>query len=253
MKSLLSIKNLRVSFGNFHAVKGVSFDVQKNEVFAVVGESGSGKSAVAMSVTRLKTSARPEGEILFGGRNLLALSERELYKIRGKEIAVILQDPQTALNPLLRVGRQIEEPLLHHTNFTAAQRKSRTLELLDAVGITNPHRVYNALPHELSGGMCQRAVIAAALICEPALIIADEPTTALDVTIQAQILDLLRTLQKNFQTAIILITHDLGVVAETAHRVAVMQSGRIVETADVREIFKNPRHPYTRKLLAAML
>ncbi|MCL1845525.1 MAG: ABC transporter ATP-binding protein [Defluviitaleaceae bacterium] len=254
MSPLLSIKNLRVSFKNFTAVNGVSFDVEKNEVFAVVGESGSGKSAAALSITRLhnKNFTRVTGEILFGGKNLLTISERELYKIRGKEIAVILQDPTTALNPLIRAGKQIEEPLLYHTNFSAAARKSRVLELLNAVGIANPHRVYSAFPHELSGGMCQRIVIAAALACEPALIIADEPTTALDVTVQSQILDLLGTLQKNFGTAIILITHDLGVVAETAHRVAVMHEGQIVETADVRRLFKNPSHPYTRRLLDSM-
>lgn len=251
MDTFLSIKNLHVSFKNFAAVNGVSFDVKKNEVFAVVGESGSGKSATALAVTRLhnKNFTRLSGEIFFNGKNLLAMGEHELCKIRGKEIAMIFQDPTTALNPLIRVGKQIEEPLLYHTNFSASARKTHALELLDAVGIKNPRDAYSRLPHELSGGMCQRVIIAAALACQPALIIADEPTTALDVTIQAQILDILRSLQKKFHTSIILITHDLGVVAETAHRVAVMHAGKIVEIADVRTLFKYPRHPYTRRLL----
>ncbi|MDR0272102.1 MAG: ABC transporter ATP-binding protein [Clostridiales bacterium] len=253
---MLKIKNLRTSFkidGKFYAAAdGISFDVGKNEILAIVGESGSGKSAAALSITRLhnKKSTRIEGEIIFNGTDLLSVSEKELLKIRGKHIGMIFQDPLTALNPLMRIGAQIEEPLIYHTNFNSEERKSRVLELLEAVGMTP--RAYKQFPHELSGGMRQRAMIAVALSCDPALVIADEPTTALDVTIQAQILELLSELQKKMQTSIILITHDLGVVSEIADKVAVMYAGQIVETATVDRLFTNPRHPYTRALLAAI-
>lgn len=255
---ILTIKDLYTSFrldGTYYAaVDGVSLEINKNEVFAIVGESGSGKSAMALSVTRLHNPnyTRIEGEIIYEGQNLVDISEKELNKIRGKHIAMIFQDPLTALNPLMRVGSQIEESLTYHTKFSAAQKKERAMELLEAVGMENPALTYRQLPHELSGGMRQRAMIAVALACEPSLVIADEPTTALDVTIQAQILDLLRKLQRDTQASIILITHDLGVVAEMADRVAVMYAGQIVEYAAAQQIFKNPCHPYTRSLLASI-
>jgi peptide/nickel transport system ATP-binding protein len=209
---------------------------------------------MALSITGLhnKNYTRIEGEVIYDGQDLVSMPENQLNKIRGNNISMIFQDPLTALNPLIRVGAQIEEPLIYHTNYNAAQKKARALELLDAVGMVNPALTYRQLPHELSGGMRQRAMIAVALSCDPNLVIADEPTTALDVTIQAQILDLLRKLQKDMQSSIILITHDLGVVAEMADRVAVMYAGQIVEVANVKQIFKNPCHPYTRSLLASI-
>ncbi|MCL2572816.1 MAG: ABC transporter ATP-binding protein [Defluviitaleaceae bacterium] len=255
---LLQIRDLRTSFrieGKFHAaVDGVSLDIYKNEVFALVGESGSGKSAMALSLTRLHNPlfTRIEGEVLFDGKDLLTLNEAQINKVRGAHISMIFQDPLSALNPLFKVGAQIEESLVYHTNLDKAGRKARALELLEGVGMVNPALTYNQLPHELSGGMRQRAMIAIALACKPDLVIADEPTTALDVTIQAQILDLLRDLQKEMQTSIILITHDLGVVAEMADRVAVMYAGQIVELASSEDLFKNPQHPYTRSLLASI-
>ncbi|MCL2839195.1 MAG: ABC transporter ATP-binding protein [Defluviitaleaceae bacterium] len=255
---LLQIKDLRTSFrieGKYHAaVDGINLDIHKDEVFAIVGESGSGKSATALSITQLHNMnfTRIEGDVIFDGTNLAEMNDRQLNKVRGKDISMIFQDPLTALNPLLKVGFQIEEPLVYHTNYNAAQRKSRAIELLTAVGMVNPELTYNQLPHELSGGMRQRAMIAVSLACNPKLVIADEPTTALDVTIQAQILDLLRKLQKEMKSSIILITHDLGVVAEMADRVAVMYAGQIVEVGTARQVFKNPSHPYTRSLLASI-
>jgi len=255
---LLEIRNLRTSFrieGKYYAaVDGVSLDIYKNEVFALVGESGSGKSAMALSLTKLHNEnyTRIEGEVHFDGKELIAMNENQLNKVRGRHISMIFQDPLTALNPLMRVGAQIEESLAYHTDLDKAGRKARALELLEGVGMVNPALTYSQLPHELSGGMRQRAMIAIALSCKPDLVIADEPTTALDVTIQAQILDLLRDLQKEMQASIILITHDLGVVAEMADRVAVMYAGQIVELASVDDLFKNPQHPYTRSLLASI-
>ena len=253
--NILEIKNLYTSFrisGEYYAaVDGVSLAIKPNEVFAIVGESGCGKSALALSILQLHKGnyTKVEGNIYFKGRDLLALSDDELNKVRGKEIGMIFQDPLTALNPLMKVGAQIEESLGVHTDYNSAQKSERALELLNSVGMPRPNLVYNQYPHELSGGMRQRAMIAIALVCKPSLVIADEPTTALDVTIQAQILDLLRDLQKETQSSVILITHDLSVVAEMAHRVAVMYAGQIVEMADVRELFHNPKHPYTRSLL----
>ena len=255
---LLDIKNLRTSFridGEYHAaVDGVDLQINKNEVFAIVGESGSGKSAMALSITRLHNTnyTRIEGEALFDGQNLMEMNDAQLNKVRGGHIAMIFQDPLTALNPLVRVGAQIEETLTYHTDLNAEGKKNRALELLDQVGIVNPTLTYSQLPHELSGGMRQRAMIAIALACKPDLLIADEPTTALDVTIQAQILDLMRDLQKEMQMTTMLITHDLGVVAEMADRVAVMYAGQIVELASVDQLFNDPKHPYTRSLLASM-
>jgi peptide/nickel transport system ATP-binding protein len=256
--ALLKVRNLRTSFrisGKYYAaVDGVSLDIRKNEVTAIVGESGCGKSAMALSFVKLHNPlfTRMSGEVIFDGKNMIDMSENQLNKYRGRHISMIFQDPLTALNPLLRVGPQIEESLTYHTNLNDSQRKARVMELLEEVGMTNPELTYKQLPHMLSGGMRQRAMIAVALACKPDVIIADEPTTALDVTIQAQILDLLRGLQKEMQAAVVLITHDLGVVAEMADRVAVMYAGQIVEIGTSRDIFKNPQHPYTRSLFASM-
>ncbi|WAA13951.1 ABC transporter ATP-binding protein [Fervidibacillus halotolerans] len=253
-KPLLQINNLKTSFriGDefYAAVDDVSLTVNENEVVAIVGESGCGKSALALSIMGLhhELNTKLEGEILFQNKNLLSLSTNELNNIRGKDMGMIFQDPLTALNPLMRIGDQIEETMKNHYNLSKEEMKKRTLELLNKVGIPNPERTYMQYPHELSGGMRQRVVIAIAIACEPKLLIADEPTTALDVTIQAQILDLMRELQNQMKTGIILITHDLGVVAEMADRVAVMYAGEIVEIADVFTLFNNPLHPYTRSL-----
>ncbi|MBS4175477.1 ABC transporter ATP-binding protein [Bacillus sp. FJAT-49736] len=252
---LLQLQNLRTSFriqdDYYAAVDDVSLTVNENEVVAIVGESGCGKSALALSVMGLHPAERTklEGNINFNGRNLLSLSIGELNKIRGKDMGMIFQDPLTALNPLMTCGKQIEESMNYHTKLSGSEIKSRAIDLLKKVGIPNPERTYKQYPHELSGGMRQRVVIAIAIACEPSLVIADEPTTALDVTIQAQIMDLLKDLQSQMKTGIILITHDLGVVAEMADRVAVMYAGEIVELADVTTLFKNPLHPYTRSLL----
>jgi len=241
--------------GEYYAsVEGVSLDIKKNETFAIVGESGCGKSTIALSILQLHDLAftKIEGNIDYGDKNLVELNDTELNKIRGAEIGMIFQDPLTALNPLHKIGRQLEESMFYHTSLSAAQRKEKAMKLMEDVGIVNPALAYNCFPHELSGGMRQRIVIAIALSCEPALLIADEPTTALDVTIQAQILDLMRDLKKKIESSILLITHDLGVVAEMADRVAVMYAGQIVETATVDELFHNPLHPYTRSLLSSM-
>ncbi|MBS4175472.1 ABC transporter ATP-binding protein [Bacillus sp. FJAT-49736] len=252
---LLQLQDLRTSFriqDNFYAaVDGVSLTVNENEVVAIVGESGCGKSALALSIMGLHPEGRTklEGNVNFQNRNLLSLSTSEMNKIRGKDVGMIFQDPLTALNPLMTCGKQIEESMNYHTKLSASEIKAKALELLKKVGIPNPERTYKQYPHELSGGMRQRVVIAIAIACDPSLVIADEPTTALDVTIQAQIMDLLKDLQKQMKTGIILITHDLGVVAEMADRVAVMYAGEIVELADVNTLFKNPLHPYTRSLL----
>jgi len=257
-EKLLSIEDLQISFkidDEYHAaVDGIDLTIMKDETFAIVGESGCGKSTIALSLLRLHDMSytKIEGIIDFNGTDLVELSEKELEKIRGKEIGMIFQDPLSALNPLHRIGRQLEESLMYHTNLTATERKDKAMKLLKDVGIPNPDITYDSFPHELSGGMRQRIVIAIALSCEPALLIADEPTTALDVTIQAQILDLMRSLKENMHSSIILITHDLGVVAEMADRVAVMYAGQIVELATVEELFKNPLHPYTRSLFSSI-
>ncbi len=252
---LLEIKNLNTSFRikdeYFKAVDDVSIRLMKNEILAIVGESGCGKSTLATAVIGLHNpiNTKSEGEIIYKGKNLLSLNEAGYNEIRGSEIGMIFQDPLSALNPLMRVEEQIEEGLIYHTKLTPSERKERVHELLQQVGIPNYKRVARQFPHELSGGMRQRVMIAIALSCKPSIIIADEPTTALDVTIQAQILDLLKSLQDEIHAGIILITHDLGVVAEMADRVAVMYAGQIVEIAPVKELFNNPKHPYTRSLL----
>ncbi|WMJ87600.1 ABC transporter ATP-binding protein [Anaerocolumna sp. MB42-C2] len=257
-EELLKISNLVTSFrinGKYYAaVDGVSLTVNHNEVFAIVGESGCGKSALALSIMNLhnKDNTKIEGNIYFKNKDLLSLSLEELNSIRGRDIGMIFQDPLTALNPLMKIGAQIEESLSFHLPLNKAEKQKRAMELLEGVGIQSPALTYDQFPHELSGGMRQRAMIAIALACKPSLVIADEPTTALDVTIQAQILDLLKKLQSEIKSGIILITHDLGVVAEMADKVAVMYAGQIVETAEVGELFAHPQHPYTRSLLASV-
>lgn len=252
---IIEINNLRTSFRRadeyFAAVDGVDLRIRKNEVLAIVGESGCGKSTLATSIVGLHNpiNTKIEGEILYKGKNLVDITEQQYTQLRGSDFGFIFQDPLAALNPLKRIGFQIEEPLIYHTDLNEAQRRERAMELLQQVGIHNPERIYKQYPHELSGGMRQRVMIATAIACKPPLIIADEPTTALDVTIQAQILDLLKDLQIETESGILLITHDLGVVAEVADRVAVMYAGQIVEEAPVIELFKNPKHPYTRSLL----
>ena len=252
---LLEIKDLHTSFrirdDYFDAVDGVDMKLFSDEILAIVGESGCGKSTLATTIMGLHNPnfTRSTGEILFEGKNLVGLSEKEFNEIRGEGIGMIFQDPLSSLNPLQRIGKQIEEGLIYHTKMNAEERKARVLELIEQVGIPNPPRVARQYPHELSGGMRQRVIIAIALACKPKIIIADEPTTALDVTIQAQILDLLVQIQKEINAGIILITHDLGVVAQLADRVCVMYAGQIVEEAPVVELFTNPKHPYTRSLL----
>ncbi len=253
---LLEANNLTTSFkidGEYYpAVDDVSLRIRENEVLALVGESGSGKSATAFSLMGLHRHARVTGEVLFQGRDILKNNERQMNKIRGGDIAMIFQDPMTALNPLMKIKHQIQETLRIHGTGRKSERESYTIELLDKVGIPRPERVAEAYPHELSGGMRQRVVIAIAIANRPRLLIADEPTTALDVTIQAQILDLIRELQDDLGSGVLLITHDLGVVAEMADRVAVMYAGQIVEVAPARDLFKNPQHPYTRSLLNSL-
>lgn len=253
---LLEANHLTTSFkidGEYYpAVDDVSIRIRENEVLALVGESGSGKSATAFSLMGLHRHARVTGEVLFQGRDILKNSERQMNKIRGGDIAMIFQDPMTALNPLMKIKHQIQETLKIHGTVRKSEREGYTIELLEKVGIPRPERVAENYPHELSGGMRQRVVIAIAIANRPKLLIADEPTTALDVTIQAQILDLIRELQDDLGSGVLLITHDLGVVAEMADRVAVMYAGQIVEVAPVRELFKNPKHPYTRSLLNSL-
>ncbi|KRO18599.1 ABC transporter ATP-binding protein [Lacticaseibacillus saniviri] len=255
---LLDIQHVHTAFrlgdDYYDALDDINLTLNKNEILAIVGESGSGKSTLATSVIGLHNpkNTRTTGNILYNDLDLVGLNETLYNRIRGNDIGMIFQDPLAALNPLMRIGEQIEETLLYHTKMTASQREERVLELLGQVGIPNPKRVARQYPHELSGGMRQRIVIAVAIACKPPIIIADEPTTALDVTIQAQILDLLEDIQRETESGIILITHDLGVVAETADRVAVMYAGQIVEQGTVQAVFEHPLHPYTRSLLRSM-
>ncbi|HEV7336940.1 MAG TPA: ABC transporter ATP-binding protein [Bosea sp. (in: a-proteobacteria)] len=256
--ALLEIDKLQTHFrtpdGINRAVDGVSFSIEAGQTLAVVGESGCGKSVTAMSILRLipEPPGKMAGSIRFQGRNLLECSDAEMRQIRGNEISMIFQEPMTSLNPVLTVGRQIGETLRLHQNMSKAQATERAVEMLQLVGIPEPRRRVAEYPHQLSGGMRQRVMIAIALACSPKLLIADEPTTALDVTIQAQILDLMRDLKARVGAAIMLITHDLGVVAEVADQVVVMYAGRKVEEAPVGELFANPRHPYTQGLLGAV-
>jgi oligopeptide transport system ATP-binding protein len=259
MSHLLEVKNLSVSFktygGEVQAIRGVNFHLDKGETLAIVGESGSGKSVTSQTIMKLipmPPGFIKNGEILLDGDNLVPKTEKQMQAIRGKDIGMIFQDPMTALNPTMKVGKQITEVLFKHEKISKEAAKKRAIELLELVGIPMPEKRANQYPHEFSGGMRQRVVIAIALAAKPKLLIADEPTTALDVTIQAQILELMKDLQKKIDTAIIFITHDLGVVANVADRVAVMYAGQIVETGTVDEIFYNPKHPYTWGLLASM-
>jgi len=244
----------RTRFGTVRAVNGLSFSIEQDETVAIVGESGSGKSVMALSIMRLLRAANIEarGQVRFQGRNLLELPEREMRRLRGKDISMVFQEPMTSLNPVLTVKRQINETLMLHEGLSWNEATDRSIELLRIVGIPAPERRVRDYPHQLSGGMRQRVMIAIALACSPNLLIADEPTTALDVTIQAQVLELMWQLKKKFRSAVMLITHDLGVVAEVADRVIVMYAGRAVEMADVKNLFKNPRHHYTGGLLNAI-
>ncbi|MAJ28574.1 MAG: peptide ABC transporter ATP-binding protein [Planctomycetes bacterium] len=256
---LLSIEDLKTWFytddGVARAVDGVSYAIRPGETLGVVGESGCGKSVTAMSILQLVPTPPGKyvgGKIMFKGENLLDKEEAEMRKIRGKEISVIFQEPMTSLNPVFRVGDQIGESLRLHEGMSRAEARERSIELLRQVGIPSPEQRIDEYPHQLSGGMKQRVMIAIALACNPALLIADEPTTALDVTIQAQILELLRGLQKEKGMAILMITHDLGVVAENADHVVVMYAGKVVESAPVEELFENPKHPYTVGLFRSL-
>ncbi|KAB8288282.1 peptide ABC transporter ATP-binding protein [Bifidobacterium ramosum] len=252
----VSVRDLHVTFRkdnlDVHAVRGVSFDLRAGETLALVGESGSGKSVTCRSLMRLlPRNARLDGDVRFDGRDVLALDRKALRDLRGNRIAMIFQDPMTSLDPTMIIGRQITETIRLHTSVGRREARERAIRLLDQVGISDAARRFHQYPHEFSGGQRQRIVIAIALACHPDVLIADEPTTALDVTMQAQILDLLADIQRDTGTAIILVTHDLGVVAKAADRVAVMYAGRIVEYGTADEIFYNPRHPYTWGLLGS--
>lgn len=253
----IQLKNLKTYFhteeGTVPAVDDVSLSIKKGETLAIVGESGSGKSVTSLSLMRLiEPPGRIEsGEILFEGHNLVGYSKKKMRAVRGNKIAMIFQEPLTSLNPVFTVGNQISESIIEHQNKSKKEAKQLVIEMLTKVGIPRPDKVFHSYPHALSGGMRQRVMIAMALSCNPELLIADEPTTALDVTIQAQILTLMKELIREFETSILLITHDLGVVAEMADRVIVMYGGQIVEETDVYTLFKHPKHPYTKGLLAS--
>ncbi|EMF0256899.1 ABC transporter ATP-binding protein [Enterococcus hirae] len=258
MTKVLEVKNLQISFdtyaGKVRAIRGVNFHLNKGETLAIVGESGSGKSVTTRSIMRLLSSNATidSGEILFKGKNIVDQSEKAMQKIRGKEIAMIFQDPMTSLDPTMTIGKQVAESLRKHNKVSKKEGQKAALELLNLVGIPEAEKRINSYPHQFSGGQRQRIVIAIALICYPEILIADEPTTALDVTIQAQILELLKEIQTKIDTSIIFITHDLGVVANVADRVAVMYGGKIVEVGTSEEIFYHPQHPYTWGLLGSM-
>ena len=257
-RPLLEVEGLRTSFytreGVVHAVDGIDFHVDRGEIMGLVGESGCGKSVTSLSIMRLvaKPGRVEGGRIVFDGQDLLTVSDEQMRHIRGDRISMIFQQPQSSLNPVWDVGKQIAEVLELHRGMKKGPARDRALDLLRMVGIPDPKRRLDSYPHEMSGGMAQRVMIAMALACEPELLIADEPTTALDVTIQAQILDLMRNLRDETGTAIILITHDLGVVAEMCDRVAVMYAGEIVEQSDVTSLFRRPKHPYTQGLIASI-
>ncbi|SFI74185.1 ABC transporter ATP-binding protein [Brevibacillus centrosporus] len=257
MTAMLTIDNLRTSFlqsgKKLTVIEGVSFTVEPGETVGVVGESGCGKSVTSMSIMQLLgKNVEMSGSIRFQDKELLTLSDKEMQKIRGNQIAMIFQEPMTSLNPLHSIGKQISEPLRRHLGLSKQAAKERAIQLLKLVGIPRADEIISDFPHQLSGGMRQRVMIAMAMACEPKLLIADEPTTALDVTIQAQILELMKKVRDEQGTSIMLITHDLGVVAEMCHRVIVMYAGQIVEEADVKGLFDNPQHPYTRGLLKSM-
>ena len=254
---LLTVRDLHVRFhgdvGSTHAVTGVSFDLARDEVLGIVGESGSGKSATVMgTIGLLDPNAEVTGSVRLGERDLLTLSPGELRRVRGREVAVVFQDPMTALNPVYRIGWQLAEQIREHTDASDADAHARAVELLRSVGLPDPERRVRDYPHELSGGMRQRVMIALALSCDPSILVADEPTTALDVTIQAQILDLIRRLRSEHGSSVLLITHDMGVIADMTDRVLVMYGGTIVEQAPTRALFREPRHPYTWGLLSSI-
>lgn len=259
MEKLLEVKDLHISFktygGEVKAVRGVNFHVNKGEILGIVGESGCGKSVTVHSIMKLLPTPPAQikaGSILFKGKDLVKLKDREMQKIRGNEISMIFQDPMTSLNPTMKVGQQIAEVILKHQKISKTDVRKRVIEMLEMVGIPQPEKRAEQYPHEFSGGMRQRVMIAIALACKPQLLIADEPTTALDVTIQMQILNLMKELQHKMETSIILITHDLGVVAEMCDRIVVMYAGQVVETGTVEDIFYRPNHPYTRALLKSV-
>lgn len=259
MENILEVKNLQVSFktffGEVEAVRDIDFNVKKSETLAIVGESGSGKSVTANSIMQLNPTPPAffkGGEIIFKGQDLLKMNKKEMENIRGDKISMIFQDPMTSLNPTMKVGRQIVEGLTKNRKLSKKEADEIAIEMLKLVSVPQPEKRINQYPHEFSGGMRQRVMIALAMVSKPELLIADEPTTALDVTVQAQILELMKSIQKQMEMSIILITHDLGVVADISDRVIVMYAGQILETGTVEEIFKNPKHPYTERLLGAV-
>ena len=255
---LLEIQDLRIHFRDApagkDAVKGISFHMDQGEILGLVGESGSGKTVTAMALSSLLSNAKTEmtGAILFQGKDMFRASREELRAMRGKDICVVFQEPMTSMDPVMRIGPQIEECLLNHRRLSKAQRRQLALEAMAQVELPEPERIYRKYPHELSGGMLQRVMIAAAIVSRPKLLLADEPTTALDVSVQAEILALLKKLNRESGMAIMLISHDLHVVRKLCSRVAVMQRGKLVEDRPVEEIFRNPQHPYTRQLIAAI-
>ena len=258
MTALLEVRDLFLEFktsrGRLKALNGITFDVQPGEVFGLVGETGCGKTVTGLSVLRLlpRSASITGGQVIFEGVDLLTLGQSEIESVRGRKIAMIFQDPSTSLNPVFSNGSQIERVIRQHMKVTKQQAVAKALEVLAAVGLPDVERILRSYPHQLSGGMQQRVMIAMALSCNPRLLIADEPTTSLDVTIQAQILKLLRGLQKKFDVSVILITHNLGVIAQTCDRLAVLYGGRVAESGPTREIFVNPQHPYTRGLMNAI-
>ena len=258
MEKLLEVKNLCVNFGTYggevKAVRGVTFDLHKGETLAIVGESGSGKSVACKTIMRILSSNGyiKDGQILFDGKDLTKISEKDMEKVRGKDIAMIFQDPMTSLNPTMTIGKQIMEPIIKHQGFNKEDARKRAIELIELVGISDAEKRFKQYPHQFSGGMRQRIVIAISLACNPKVLIADEPTTALDVTIQDKILELIKDLQEKTDVAVIFITHDLGVVANMADRVAVMYAGKIIEYGTSDDIFYDPKHPYTWGLLGSM-
>ena len=259
MKNILSIKDLHTYFhtddGIAKAVDGVSFDLKEGETLGIVGESGCGKSVTALSILRLlpkDVGVIEGGEILFEGKDIVKMSDIEIRTIRGNKISMIFQEPMTSLNPAYTCGNQIVEVIKTHQNVNGSEAKSKTIDILKSVGIPSPEQRFNEYPHQLSGGLRQRVMIAIALACEPKVLIADEPTTALDVTVQAQILELIKSLQVKYNMSVILITHDLGVVADTCNRVIVMYASKIVEEGLVSEVFKEPKHPYTLALMESI-
>ena len=258
MEKLLEVKNLCVNFGTYggevKAVRGLTFDLHKGETLAIVGESGSGKSVACKTIMRILSSNGyiKDGQILFDGKDLTKISEKDMEKVRGKDIAMIFQDPMTSLNPTMTIGKQIMEPIIKHQGFSKEDARKRAIELIELVGISDAEKRFKQYPHQFSGGMRQRIVIAISLACNPKVLIADEPTTALDVTIQAQILELIKDLQEKTGVAVIFITHDLGVVANMADRVSVMYAGKIIEYGTSDDIFYDPKHPYTWGLLGSM-